>query len=107
MPRSTQMSTTGTIRPADLADLDAVVEIKRSSAVFDTAWNYCYQYCKQFPEDNLKYTTILFRSFLDPSFDDWHVMVAEAPSLEDPNVMKLVAFAVWEISYKNKRKVGC
>ena len=91
---------------ANLTDLDSVLEVALSAMPYDPDWNYRYQYRDQYPEDHLKYTKLLFQFFIDPSYDDWHVMVAKAPSLEDPNVTKIVAFAVWDVSYVNKRKHG-
>ena len=49
---------------------------------------------------------MFFRHFIVPSYDDWHVMAAGSPIPEDPNLTKIVAFAVRDISYKNKRKLG-
>jgi len=97
---------TSAIRAATLADLDSVVEVVRSSMPLDPGWNYCYEHALEFPEDSVKFTKLLFQHFIDPGFDDWHVMVADAPSLHDPNVTRIVAFAVWDVSYRNKRKHG-
>ncbi|KAK3486068.1 uncharacterized protein B0T23DRAFT_408131 [Neurospora hispaniola] len=43
----------------------------------DPQWDYRFPLRKEFPEDHYKYTRMLFKYFLDPSFDDWTVMVIE------------------------------
>lgn len=95
-----------TIRTADLTDLDNVVDLVLSVMPHDPQWNYRFPYRTEHAEDHLKYTKLLFQFFIDPSYDDWHVMVAEAPSLEDSSVIKVVAFAVWDVLFVNKRKHG-
>lgn len=94
------------IRAATTADLDSVVEVVRSSMPLDPTWSYCYGHAQEFPEDSVKFTKMLYQYFINPGFDDWHLMVADAPSIDNPNVTRIVAFAVWDISYRNKRKHG-
>ena len=106
MPHSTQTHTIGTIRPATLADLDSLVEILRNARPLDETWKYSFQHRKQFPDDNIKFTKLLLRYYIDPAHDDFHVVVAEAPSLEGLQVTKVVACAIWDVSYRNKRKYG-
>jgi hypothetical protein len=93
-------------RQAKLNDLDAVVEVVLAAMPLDPQWNYRFPYRDSYPEDHRKFTKRLFRLFIDPAIDDWQVMVAEAPSIEEPHVSKIVAFAVWDISYINKAKHG-
>ena len=78
VPHSSQGSAAKAIRTADPADLDSGVEVVRSATPLDSQWNYRFEHGHQFPEDNMEYT------FIEPSYDDWHVMVAGSPSLEDP-----------------------
>jgi hypothetical protein len=75
------------------------VDVVLAAMPLDPQWNWRFPYRDQYPEDNYKYTKMLFEYFLDPEWDDWTVMVIEAPSNEDPNVSKIVAFSVWDISY--------
>ena len=99
-------SATLLIRPAVPADLGGVVEVMRSIMPLNPQWDYRFQYRHEFPEDHTRYTELMLQLLIDPSYDDWRVMVAEAPSLKNPDVTKIVAFAVWDISYKNKRTHG-
>jgi hypothetical protein len=94
------------IRPATMADLDAVVDVVINAMPDDPQWTYRFPYRHEFPEDHLKYTKMLYQLFIDPSYDDWFVLVKEAPSIEDSNVSKIVAFSVWDVSYINKAKHG-
>ncbi|KAL8791916.1 MAG: hypothetical protein Q9195_005492 [Heterodermia aff. obscurata] len=94
------------IRTATLSDLDNVVDVVRSAMPLDPQWNYRFEHGRQFPEDNVKYTRLLFENFIMPDYDDWHVMVAESPGEEPSHQSKIVAFAVWDVSYRNKRKNG-
>lgn len=97
---------TPVLRAAVPADLDSVVEVVRSSMPLDPGWDFCYEYAHEFPEDSVKFTKLLFQHYIDPDFDDWDVMVADAPSLQSPNTTVIVAYAVWDSSYRNKRKHG-
>ena len=94
------------IRTATLSDLDNVVDVVRSAMPLDPQWNYRFEHGHQFPEDNVKYTRLLFEHFIRPDYDDWHVMAAESPGDEHSHPSKIVAFAVWDVSYRNKRKNG-
>ncbi|KAH0557019.1 hypothetical protein GP486_005191 [Trichoglossum hirsutum] len=94
------------IRVANPSDLSNVLEVVLSALSYDPCWDYRYQYRHQYPEDNLRYTKHIFQLYIDPRYDDWRVMVAEAPSLENPSVTKIVAVAVWDVTYINKRKHG-
>lgn len=93
-------------RQATLRDLEAVVDVVLAAMPLDPQWNYRFPYRHTYPKDHRKFTKLLFQFFIDPSYDDWHVMVAEAPSIDDPQVSRIVAFAVWEVSYINKAKHG-
>ena len=94
------------IRDATLADLDSVVDVVLSAMPLDPQWNYRFAYREQYLEHHLKYTKLLFQYFIQESYDDWHVMVAESAAGDDITVTKIVAFAVWDVSYVNKRKHG-
>lgn len=106
MPHSSSPSSTNLIRTATIADLDGLLEVNRSKRVHEPQWHYRFSHYDQFRQDNEKYDEIRHRHLLDPSNDDWHVMLAEAPSLEDPSVIKIVAYAIWDVSYRNKRRFG-
>jgi hypothetical protein len=70
----------------------------------DSQWSYRFQRRKEYPEDHIKYTKMLCQRLINPEYSDWHVIVSEAPSLEDPKISRIVAFSVWDISYINKLK---
>jgi hypothetical protein len=69
----------------------------------DPQWDWRFH---QYPQDNYLYTKMLFEYFLDPDWDDWTVMVVEAPSIEDPKISKIIAFSVWDVSYINLARNG-
>ena len=94
------------IRPATLADVDSIVAVYKASAPLEEAFHYVYQHVQQYPEGLIKLETLVHHLLLSPKYSDSHVMVAEAPSLEDVTVTKIVAYAVWDVSYRNKRQYG-
>ena len=94
------------IRPATFADVDDLVEVYKTSAPLGETFRYKNQYVQQYPEDLIKYETLVHHLLISPKYSNFHVMVAEAPSLEDVTVPKVVAYAVWDVSYRNKRQYG-
>ena len=106
MPHSTQMRTACSIRTATLADLDGILEVCLGAAPFDDSVRYVNLYREQFPEDDIKYCKLWLQYVINPIHDDFNVMVAEAPSLEDSHTMKIGGYAVWNVSYRKKRKHG-
>ena len=94
------------IRAANLSDIEKVLEVVLSAAPYDPQWDYRFPYRKKYPEEHLKYTKLLIECFLDQTWDDWQVMVVEAPSLEDCNVTTIVSISVWDVSFRNRRKHG-
>ncbi|SPQ20198.1 40ddd489-e041-4fed-ad20-01afb5df08ca [Thermothielavioides terrestris] len=59
------------------ADLEAVTDVIIRTMPLDPQWDYRFPYRRLYPEDHYKYTRMLFEYFLDPSYDDWLVMVVE------------------------------
>ncbi|KAK3491889.1 hypothetical protein B0T13DRAFT_404157 [Neurospora crassa] len=57
----------------------------------DPQWDYRFPLRKEFPEDHYKYTRMLFEYFLDPSFDDWTVMVVEDVDPAGSEKLKIVS----------------
>jgi hypothetical protein len=89
------------VRPADLGDLDALVNLYVAATPDHFAWDYCYPYREMFPDDHISHATLLFNDLLAPEYDDWAVMVAEKT-----HGLRIVAFAAWDMSYLNRRKHG-
>lgn len=93
-------------RPATLADIDNLVEVYKATAPLEESFHYTNQHAQQYPEDLMKYENLFHLLLVSPKYSDYHVMVAEAPSLEDVTVTKIIAYAVWDVSYRNKRQHG-
>ena len=89
------------IRHATPGDIDGIMEVWKSSFPYDAVASYIIQYSNEFPKDFEKYSRLRFELFFRPEYDDWEVMVAEAPSSQ-----RVVAYAIWNVSYKNKRVYG-
>ena len=94
------------IRPATFADIDNIVAVWKASAPLEEIFHYQYPHAEQYPEDLIRHGTLVHDLLVSPKYSDYHVMVAEAPSLEDVTVTKIVAYAVWDVSYRNKRQYG-
>lgn len=86
-------------------DVEAIANVIINAMPLDPQWDYRFPYRHQYPEDHYNYTRMLFEYFLDPSYDDWLVMVVE-DSLEPGGPTEVVSFGVWDISYLNKRRYG-
>ena len=107
MPHTTQSSPAeAAIRPATSADIDDLVELYKTTAPLEESFRYRNQYVQQHPEDLIKYELLVHHLWISPKYSDFDVMVAEAPSLEDVTATKVVAYAVWDVSYRNKRQYG-
>jgi hypothetical protein len=87
------------------ADIEAVTNVIINAMPLDPQWDYRFPYRDQYPKDHYKFTRMLFEYFLDPSYDDWLVMVVE-DSLRPGQPTEVVSFGVWDISYLNKRRYG-
>ena len=107
MPHATHHSLAETaIRPATFADIDNIVAVYKAAAPLEQTFSYVNQHAQKYPEDLTKYEMLIHHLWISPEYSDFHVMVAEAPSLEDATVNKVIAYAVWDVSYRNKRQYG-
>ncbi|KAK4169919.1 hypothetical protein QBC43DRAFT_306837 [Cladorrhinum sp. PSN259] len=88
------------------SDLEAVTDVIIKTMPLDPQWDYRFPYRLQYPEDHYKYTKMLFQYFLDPTFDDWVVMVVEDSLEPHGSEVSVVSFGVWDVSYANKRLYG-
>src|ERR1700712_5025177 len=83
------------IRPASLADLDAMLDIGLAAMPLDPQWNWRFPHRFEFPDDHRKFTRNVYRSFLENKSGNWAVMLAEVA--EEDSIMP-AAFAVWNLS---------
>ena len=95
-------SRTPTSRIAVPADLDELVDVVLASMPDDPQWPYRFPYRHQYPEDHRYFTRMLYEKFIDPAYDDWVVMVVE-DQVPGSSKRAIVAFAVWCLTYVNKR----
>ena len=87
-----------TIRPADADDLDAMTSIGLAAFPMDPQWPYRFPSAQAFPDDHYKYSRIRLSEYLDNTVSGaCTVMLAEAPSNEDPAVRKVVAMSMWQM----------
>jgi GNAT superfamily N-acetyltransferase len=93
-------------RRATCDDLEGLMNVVLSAMPQDPAWDYRFPYRHNYPEDERKYQTLFFKFMIDPSYEDFEVRVLEAPRLDDPSTSMIVAFAVWDVTYINKRRHG-
>lgn len=94
------------IRPATFADIDDMVAVYKAAAPLDQTFPYVNQHAQQYPEDLNKYEELVHHFWVSPKYSDFDIIVAEAPSLEDATVTKVIAYTVWDVSYRNKRQYG-
>ncbi|KAK0721966.1 hypothetical protein B0T26DRAFT_739299 [Lasiosphaeria miniovina] len=88
-----------------MSDVDAITNVIIKAMPLDPQWDYRFPLRYEYPDDHYKYTRMLFELFLDPTHNDWCVMVVE-DALEPDCETMIVAFGVWDVSYANKRQYG-
>jgi hypothetical protein len=91
-------------RPAKLDDVGDIAHVILKASELEPAFRYKYPHSKKYPDDSLKCTIRLLRTYInntDPLWR-WLVMVAETP-LADGS-LKTISVAVWEISVFDKRR---
>ncbi|KAK3384585.1 hypothetical protein B0T24DRAFT_589129 [Lasiosphaeria ovina] len=80
-----EMTTNWKIRRAVASDIDALAWIAVNAFPHDPQWIYRYPHAREFPQDHRKYTKLRYGEWLAANDGPRCViMVAECPSLEDP-----------------------
>ena len=97
-PPGTRIQPAVSIRQANLADLDAMLDIGLTAMPLDPQWNWRFQHRFYFPEDHHKFTENTYREFLENKSGNWLVMLAEIAAEEWPGSLTPVAFAVWNLA---------
>jgi hypothetical protein len=95
---ATQSSYNVICRPARPSDAESLTDTMIAAMSLDPQWDYRFQHRHKFPEDHRNNTKLLVDLFINPEYDDWHVMVVESPEGQ------IMSFSIWDISYRNKRK---
>ncbi len=83
------------IRPATPSDLDAITWIVVAACPADPVFSYRYPYMSQYPDEFAKFTRISYERKMAET--DKVILVYECPSIEDPSVVKAVAFSMWQL----------
>lgn len=94
------------IRSAGLQDIEHITNVVLEAMPDDPQWDYRFVHKRKFPEDHRHFTSLLYKQFVDPSNDDWTVMLAEASSAQEAEPRRVVGFAVFDISLRNKATKG-
>ncbi|KAL6713796.1 hypothetical protein ACLMJK_008288 [Lecanora helva] len=95
----------GWLREATVNDTGGINNVFLAAMPDCPSWNYRFPYREQYPEDHQKYNKDLIRRFLSPEYEDWVVIVIDDKDpASDSN--KVVAFAIWDIAYCNRRRYG-
>lgn len=91
-------NSTISVRSATLNDLDTMTAIGLAALPDDPVWPYRYPFAAQFPEDHYKYSRIRYSEYLaNVEAGAYAVMLAEAPSNENPDVKEIVAMSMWQL----------
>jgi hypothetical protein len=88
-----------TIRTANLADVDAIVQIAVDVIPQEPQVLYQYPYTDQFPEDCYRCTTEEIKGFVENAspLSDILVMVAEAEDEKSLSGKTIIAHTVWDL----------
>lgn len=87
-----------TVRFAQASDIEALTQIGIAAFPFEPQWPYRYPHRKQYPEEHYKHTKIRYTEWLAAATaKQCMIMVAEAPSIEDLAVRKVVALSIWRL----------
>ncbi|KAK4449886.1 hypothetical protein QBC34DRAFT_83963 [Podospora aff. communis PSN243] len=87
------------------ADVDPITKVILEAMPLDPQWDYRFPYRLRYPEDHYTYTRMLFEYFLDPEYDDWVVVVVE-DAFSPSDETRIVAFGVFNVAFRNKRRYG-
>lgn len=109
------------VRQATRDDLGEIVDLVLAAMPLDPQWNYRYPRRLEYPEDQLRHTRLAYEATLDAEDEDWRVMIVEVPvcgmdegqwdatkgcgrflGAGKGKATKIVAFAVWDLSYVNQ-----
>ena len=98
-PETPVMAAEISIRQARPEDLDAITEAGMKGFALEKPWNWRSPYAQQFPELHLKYSRQRFLDFM--TSPNKLMVVAEAPSIEDPGTIKVISVAIWQVPKKD------
>jgi hypothetical protein len=100
------VSTAWSVRLAEAADVQAIVDVVLAAMPGDPSWGYRYPNRTLYYRDHRKFHTRLFEYLIAPKHDDWLVVVAEEANDDNPAETVIASIAVWNVSYVNQRKYG-
>jgi hypothetical protein len=87
-----------TLRRAIESDIEAISNIALESLPQDPQWLYRFPYAFKYPEDHEKFTRKRYTEhFANQERGTVYIIVAELLSNEDSSIMKLIAFAKWQL----------
>jgi hypothetical protein len=86
------------VRPATKADLDQITALGLAALPDDPIWPYRFPGAKAHADHHYKYSRIRFSEYLDNvDAGVYSVMVVEAPSIEDPQQLKIISMSMWAL----------
>jgi len=88
------------VRPAKIDDVDAITDVVCTAMPQDPQWDYRMPWRKIHPEDTRRCTRREYENILKPGGEQNHLVnVIEAPADEDRSKQKIIAVAVWDITF--------
>jgi hypothetical protein len=93
------------LRLAQAKDANEVTKVFINAMQDNPSWPYRFPHRKEFPEDHWNYNLDLMSHFISPVYDDWMVVIVEVKEGES-EAPRIASFAVWDVSYVNKRRHG-
>ena len=86
------------IRPAKASDLDAITWISVAATPADPVCPYRYPMREEYPDDFDKFSRIRLGEYLTGAISGvGDFLVFEAPSIEDPDIKRVIAFSIWDL----------
>ena len=96
-----------TLRHAQLSDVEAMTAIAIAAFPFDPQWPYRYPYREEYPDEHYRYVRLGFQEYLARTAEKANeIMLVEAPDKDNPGLVKVIAFSVWDIPGTSKNGKG-
>ena len=85
------------LRPAQASDLEAMTAIAIAAFPFDPQWPYRYPYREEYPDEHYHYVRLGLEEYLARAAEKANeIMVVEAPDKDNPDLIKVIAFSIWD-----------
>ena len=96
-----------TLRSARASDLEAMTAIAIAAFPFNPQWPYCFPYREEYPDEHYHHVRLSLQEYLARTAEKANeMMLVEAPDKDNPDLVKVVAYSIWDNPGTNKNGKG-